>query len=318
MTVSGSARSRLVDRMLIAVLLATAVAPFTGGGAEADAPTQQGWWSATPTSATVDVPPDGLLIQGGSSASAPLAFAALIYSLPPNARAGILTLNVASNSGTVPGSGLKVCHLTQAIKPEQGGPMSEAPGYDCASEVNSSESSGHLTVDVSRLTADNKVAIALLPAAPASRIVLERPGAGSLPVALQADQSSGPPASEIGSTTQDSPGVAPPPQPQDPFGTQPSSVEGPAPSTVAAQVIGPEAPTTFSAPPVTDLRALPPADTKPGGVAQAAASTPSSGHGSGLPSIGIIIALLGIVSASALWTVAGANPQMASQVDVQP
>src|SRR5207302_10423152 len=95
------ARMRPVGRRL-GLGAATVVLAIAGGvhSAAADAPSQQGWWSAagpaTPAMAA-GVPSDGLLVQGGPSADSPNAFAGLSFTLADGATPGSLTLKLAPN-----------------------------------------------------------------------------------------------------------------------------------------------------------------------------------------------------------------------------
>ena len=159
----------------------------TPAGADSDGP-QQGWWTVAnpgtplPGSATApDVPANGLLVQGGPSS--PDAYAALVFNVPDGVSAGQLTLKLASNALSTSGVTLQVCPLENpVIKVEQGGPMSDAPAYDCSAPATATASGGAYTFDVSTFTSYGSVAVAILPTAPTDRIVFDQPGSDSLSV----------------------------------------------------------------------------------------------------------------------------------------
>jgi len=189
---TGSANSPRRRRLALAA--AAAVVLLCGAGtASADAPSRTGWWTATsvgaPAGAGAPAPPDvpagGLLVQGGSDESSPVAIAAITYDLPTDSSVGKLVLHVAAGSGTTPNSSLALCPLrdpdfTQA----QGGAMSDAPKYDCAHQVVAGPSGdgSSYTFSVAGLRAGDAVAVAILPASPAARVVLSPPAANSLAV----------------------------------------------------------------------------------------------------------------------------------------
>ena len=94
---------RVASWLAIGSVASAVAVTFLTSVAHADTPTEQGWWTVTnagaPTAgftvpASPDVPPDGLLVQGGSDAGAPSAFAALVYDVPPDSTVGQLTLAV--------------------------------------------------------------------------------------------------------------------------------------------------------------------------------------------------------------------------------
>jgi hypothetical protein len=166
----------------LAALLALVTMPFMSVPALATAPRDQGWWTSTnPLPAPPDVPTTGLLIQGGPNA--PSAFAALLYELDPGVTASTLTLTVAPNSLTTPTAAVELCGLmTPIVHADQGGPMSDAPAYNCGKNVIATpDSSGKsYKFDVSGMVTDNLVAVALLPNSPVERVVLSAPDGNSL------------------------------------------------------------------------------------------------------------------------------------------
>ena len=171
--------------MLTAGLLTSTVCALaiglTSAPAGAAAPRDQGWWTATnPLPAPPDVPARGLLIQAGPGGS-PTAFAAVLYELDPGATASTLTLTIAPTSATTPSATLQVCALLQPIvHPEQGGPITDAPPYDCSRKATAASESNSYKFDASGLASDRLVAVAILPTGPVDRVVLSAPDGASL------------------------------------------------------------------------------------------------------------------------------------------
>jgi hypothetical protein len=171
--------------------------------ARAQSPDKQGWWSAANTGVgpanlfTPDVPEKGLLIQGGPSG--PRAYAALVYAIAPGEDAGALTLEVTSSSITTPGATLLACPLVAAtIEPASGGPMGDAPAYDCTHQVAATADGTTYRFDVSSLAVGDTLAVAILPSGLTDRVVFDEPGPDSLmPPAV--------PAPEVSSDAFDTP-----------------------------------------------------------------------------------------------------------------
>ena len=211
-------RRRLAASLVLATVLATP-AVLAGLGAKpagAMAPDQQGWWTSLdagsvpevgslPSPAPPDVPAQGLLVEGPSSS--PVAYAALVYYLPAGATATTLTLTIAANSASTPKTTLELCPLVNPVlNPEQGGPTSDAPAYDCAKNVSAgpdSEGSGY-QFQVSSFVSDGSLAVAILPTGLTDRVVFDQPDANSLAV-------QSPPAGAPTQTQSPSPGVTPNP-----------------------------------------------------------------------------------------------------------
>ncbi|HEV3352179.1 MAG TPA: hypothetical protein VG076_04615 [Acidimicrobiales bacterium] len=188
--------ARRLSVAILAGVAATAIMGLAAGPARAAAPRDQGWWTVTnpgvappgvalpaaaPTVGPPDVPGRGLLVQGGPNG--PTAVAALLYELDPGTGASTLTLAVAPNSITTPKATLQVCRLLQAIAhPEQGGPMADAPPYDCSRKVTAApEADGKsYKFAVADLVSDQLVAVAILPAGPTDRVVFNAPDDSSL------------------------------------------------------------------------------------------------------------------------------------------
>ncbi len=213
-------RARLAASLVLATVLAT-FAMMAGRGAKpagAMAPDQQGWWTSLnagsepevgtlPSPTPPDVPAQGLLVEGPSSS--PVAYAALVYYLPGGATASTLTLTIAANSASTPKTTLELCPLVNPVlNPEQGGPTSDAPPYDCTKNVSAgpdSAGSGY-QLQVSSLVSDGSLAVAILPTGLTDRVVFDQPDANSLTVQA-------PPASSPAPTQSSSPGVGVTPTP---------------------------------------------------------------------------------------------------------
>lgn len=177
---------------MVAAVVALAAGAHPASAAEPDS---QGWWwssgavggagAGTPP-ALPDVPADGLYIQSSVEGSTPGAYAALVYRLPAgSAITGPLTLTVAAGSATTPGAALMACPLVSVtIRPDQG-----APAYDCHTSARATLAPGEssFSIPVAALASRGALAVALLPAATAERVVLDRPG----PVSLAVSQSPG-------------------------------------------------------------------------------------------------------------------------------
>lgn len=174
-------------RLLLTLVGSVALVP---GVALAEAPTQQGWWSAGsapvpglplgPTSP--DVPQDGLLVEG--TASSPTAYAAVSYVLAPDAVPESLVLTVAEGAATTPGATL-VLHPLESPQFEaaQGGPLADAPAFDPERSVEATVDEAGTTFtfdDLGPLELTLGVAVAVLPSAAGGRVVLSAPDEESL------------------------------------------------------------------------------------------------------------------------------------------
>jgi hypothetical protein len=172
----------------VAVVLPAMAAVVLGLAAPAhsDAPSAQAWWNAANQGLAQppdppDVPSNGLLLQGGLSG--PSAYAALAFTLPPDTAAASLTLDVASTATQA--TSVQACPARPGWKPAQGGPMADAPPYDCARSVAAvlTADSKHLVFrDVSGLaTIEGALSLALVPG-DSDRVALAKPGASALAV----------------------------------------------------------------------------------------------------------------------------------------
>ena len=286
--------------------LAVAVVGLAPVVAQADAPTEQGWWTVTnpgglplnPATATAaDVPADGLLIQSGpvnpTSPCNCTALAAVIYELKDGTTASDLTLKVAPNSGTTPVATLELCALVNAgMRSEQGGPLGDAPDYDCKHHETATLGAGDssFTFHVGSLVSDGILAVAILPGDSTTRAVLSKPSSSSLTTTVSTGSSAFPPPKIPKSSGTDS-GSAP----VTGGGTagQPSVPSLPQQSSVGTSDAG-----------QTPVIAPSPA-------ASAVATTPvaaTSDAGNGSAPIAILVLLAGVAAASALWAMAGRGP----------
>lgn len=187
--------ARPVGVVAVAALVATAATWGFGSPAFAVAPDVYGWWTQAnpgnviptllgPTAALPpDVPPDGMLVEG--PAEGPLAMAALSYTVPDGFTASILVLSVAPDSHTVPESALQLCALRgPTFDAAQGGPMDEAPEWDCSlsSPGVADEAGSSWSFSVTALLDGDRLRVAVLPIGETDRIVLSRPTVDSLPL----------------------------------------------------------------------------------------------------------------------------------------
>lgn len=318
-------RSRLFGRALLVVAASVSLAAVSfsfGSTARADAPSSQGWWtSANPgsvgglgppaaTPAPPDVPSNGLLIQGGPTSSAgvgnagAVAYAALAYDVPPGATVGKLTLAVAANSATTPSTTLELCPLTiQSFQSEEGGPMSDAPSYNCTNNVTAAAASNSYQFNASSLVSSGALVVAILPTSPADRVVLSQPDAQSLAVQATTDttvaspvgtgSSSGNFGSTAGTDTGASAGAASPPV------NLPSDTSG-----VTSFPTGAAATPVASAP-LSPALAQPKTTTNPStSGANTALVSPAATSTGPKPWVGVIF-LVVLLVAAALWMGAG-------------
>jgi hypothetical protein len=235
---------RLVRYGILALAGVIPFVVFASSSASAEAPGQQGWWTTTnlgsvpelgatvPVSTAPDVPAEGLLVQGGQSSTMPAAYAALIYPLDPGITATTLTLTVHTQSATTPGTTLEICPLADpAIVEEQGGPISDAPAYDCSHGIKASPSSNGMTYtfDVSMWKTQASLAVAVLPTSTTDRVVFDQPSDHSLattgtPTGSQGDNNSSPGGALPNDQSTINPLIpAPVPGPPSPFASGASS-----------------------------------------------------------------------------------------------
>jgi hypothetical protein len=171
-----------VGRASIVTVAVVLLALAGAGPASAASSTSAGWWTSAPVPVGPDAPPDGLVVQSGAEANQPVAYAAVSFVLAPGERAVSLTLEVAEGSARVPNATLQVCRLTGPFTPAHGGPMSEAPPFDCAASASGealADGSAY-TFDLAEVAPGDVVGVAVLPKGAADRVVLARPGVESL------------------------------------------------------------------------------------------------------------------------------------------
>ena len=198
--------------MLATVLVMGGLVDLAAGTAGADALQQQGWWTAAnpglPAGSGVvapDVPEKGLLVQGG--ASSPSAFSALVFQVPDGATVGQMTLNVTANTVSTNSATLRICPLVETtIKPEQGGPMADAPKYDCARQTTAKATGSSYKFNIASLVDAGTLAVAVLPSGTTDRVVFDQPDANTLAIQPRAGASSGTSTSAENGTT--SPGLS--------------------------------------------------------------------------------------------------------------
>jgi hypothetical protein len=283
-------------------LALAAVAGFTRS-AGALAPTEQGWWTSTNPGGTTqslgvaspappDVPSNGLLVEGGPSAASSLAYAGLIYQVPSGATAGTLTLTVAPNSATTPDSILEVCPLTlPLVIPEQGGPMSDAPAYDCTTNTTAKASSSgdSFAFDVSKLASNGVLALAIVPTSATDRVVFSQPSATSLAVTQSTTTTSNTaPASAAGNT-----------------GTAPGSAAGNTGSATSPTFGNPSSSFSTPEPLATTPSSTPTATSQPVSQAIAPPPLPALSTLSQANPIEVILVLIGLTAAAVFWAAAG-------------
>ncbi|HVU74712.1 MAG TPA: hypothetical protein VHE83_17245, partial [Mycobacteriales bacterium] len=186
---AGSGRIGAVAVMTGCCLFATAPASL------ADSPTVVGWWTslnvgnplpvgppAISLASEPDVPPGGLLVQGGASASQPIAFGAISYFVPDGASVTRLDLTLAVPL-SIPTTAVHACALQIATFPaDAGGPTSQAPPYDCSRSVEGalSADSTRFSFAVGPLVKDGVLSVAILPDGISDRVVFAKPGDASV------------------------------------------------------------------------------------------------------------------------------------------
>jgi hypothetical protein len=202
--------------------------------AVAQEPDVAAWWSsanlgdpAPAPPAPPDVNPGDLLVQGSNTVPAPgapvtaapgsaQAVAGLEFDLQPTDVVGALTLGV---DGTAPPQvSVVACRATERFTNVENGPWSRVPAYDANACAPGALKDGKVVfADVSRLVADDQLAVVLLPG-PVDRVVFNKPGPDALEVTPAGSVGSGAPSFGSGTAggTGNSFGGAPPAQATDP------------------------------------------------------------------------------------------------------
>jgi hypothetical protein len=190
--------------------------PYAGS---ADEPSRQGWWwqgnqGGTSAPAPPDVPADGLYVQGGTSADAPFAYAAVLFNVGQDQKPKKLTLHLAQAQSTpdttavpalpvpapppspapapgplpVGGINVQACPIPSGdFGGEQGGPLANAPAYSCTTPIAGTADlvAGTVTFDASSLgagAASSTLALAILPVSTTDRAAFQHPGPDALEV----------------------------------------------------------------------------------------------------------------------------------------
>ncbi|MBV9665497.1 MAG: hypothetical protein JOZ37_16125 [Actinobacteria bacterium] len=245
-----------VRRGLAVALAATLSLGIVGApAAHAAKPAAQGWWrsslnvlgidlTALLDPSTVDVPADGLLVAGSTTAGQPEAIAAVAYTVQGTV-AGPLRLVPHAATATVPGSGAMACPLDNpTFKPAQGGLIENAPKYDCLGAVTAKvDSDGAYVFDVSTLVRGDAVAVAILPTTQTSRIVFASPGDDSLLVKAEAPAPALPSATADAATGSFGDAALSPPLPGAVLGNETAA---PGPAAEAAPTASITAPTAVA------------------------------------------------------------------------
>lgn len=202
--------SHLGGRTLFATALLfvpfTVIGLWASYAVAATQPQQGWWWTANPGIGTLTPPPppnvpaDGLYVQGGASStsgasdSSPFAFSALVMQIPTGRVANTLVLQAAS-APAGPSATLELCPLSvlSLVKPEQGGPIADAPAYSCAHWVTATPDAtgSSYRFEVKDFVRSGVLAVAVLPTSPISQVVLNHPGSSALEL-VQAGPTSGP------------------------------------------------------------------------------------------------------------------------------
>lgn len=269
------------------------------GAADADPPSRQGWWEgASPLDPVlgplatlglgsvnaVDVPADGLLVQGSTNEE-PAAYAAVAFDLGAAAIAGPLRLVPDPDAASVPESAIRACPLDDPdFTPAQGGSRDAGPGYDCLGAVAATiDQDGAFVIDVATLRRGDTLAVAILPGTPSTRVVFQAPGSEALAVVPAPPATTRATEAEAPRPTGGSVGsVAPRP----PVATSARTSADAAPGSVVVDAAPAAVPTTPTG------RAI---------VAARATATTSTSRGAGRA---VLFGLLA-VAAAALWLAAG-------------
>lgn len=262
----------------VVIFVASLVLLAAGAGPSlADTPFRVGWWTVAnpglpPLIAGVEFPinnvPDGGFEVAGNAES-PTSVAALLYDVPEGATVGPLVITVAEGIPAAPATTLQACPVRGEFKTDDGGPMADAPEWDCTDpSPGTVDAAGQsFSFDVARFVADEQLSVAIVPAVSA-QATFAPPGDDSL-VVREAD-------------------VAPAPTPTTPSGVGAVPDSGgfePLPSLDAAGLDA--AGGLADTPPI-------PAAPRSGSPLSTAVVASSDGSGAGSAVIGsVIVALLG-------------------------
>lgn len=292
-------------------MIAAAVVGVAPTVARADAPGAQGWWTvsnpgglpANPAAAQADVPGDGLLVQAGPvNPTAPCnctAYAGLVYELTDGFTASDLTLKVAPHSATTPVAKLELCVLVNpGLNTEQGGPLTDAPDYDCTKHATASLGAGgsSFTFHVGSLVSNGILAVAILPGDSTSRVVLSKPDTSSLATAPSTSStgSSFPSTPSGGTSTTTKTGGA-----TSGGGSTSATAPAPAPALQLPQ------PSAVGQSDTGQTPVIAPSPSAPAATLAAAPVAAESSTSSGSKPVAVVLLLAGLAAGAALWAMAG-------------
>lgn len=180
-------------------LAALGLAPAQPAIAESPTQVVHGWWTQAAAAPGVpgflvapDAPAEGLVVQGGAEGVGPISFAALAFSYDEGSVPTVLRLPLAAGS-VAAGTALQACAVLGPVNPASGGPMSEAPSYDCSAAVPATAEGDAVTFDVSALaTSPDELKVALVAAGPGDRVVFAKPDVSVLTLRVVGSSSSAP------------------------------------------------------------------------------------------------------------------------------
>jgi hypothetical protein len=183
-----------------------ALAPVIGLTTRAGAATAvvSGWWTTLPVSPGPDVAAGQLLVQGGSDAATPIAYAGISLALADGETPEKLVLAVVPNSAsTTSATTLELCPLLSFAHPADGEAAQNGPRFDCGTaKVTAAPSADAMTYEfaVSGFARSGSLDVAVLPTMATDRVVLVSPSPSAL-------QSSYAPVETTGSTESAEPDV---------------------------------------------------------------------------------------------------------------
>ena len=167
----------------VPTLVTAVILTLTSVSASAAAPTTYGWWTQTSVggagqSTQPDVPADGMLLQNGPTG--PVAISALSFTVPTGVLPDKLTLSVSGQP--VITQPPVACPATTPVKSAEGGPWSDAPGYDCSHSVTGSVNAASTEVQfmVGNLVNSQTLAVVILAGGATDRVAFTKPGADAL------------------------------------------------------------------------------------------------------------------------------------------
>lgn len=171
--------------------VAVAITVLVGGStAHSQEAARTGWWTLLSSGdllpvplVTPDLPAGGLFLQGGLTLDQPIAVAAMVLPAPAGVATRTLVLSATPSLLNTPGSAVLACPLLDTeFATARGGPIAQAPKYDCTSAVPvlAGADGRSFTFDSRPLLRDGVVAAALVPGSALTRVAFEAPGPRSL------------------------------------------------------------------------------------------------------------------------------------------